>query len=327
MAEIPALGVYLGPLSPLIATLAVTLLWVFLIGALLLCGWPSLLVCKPYEDIESVAQELVVGFAPTVATYPERMMWTLSTGVCILATFLALYLVIRVMLSTASLSRTWRLAAFVWPGVAASLLGLGAAGYLPIPILSDGNDPALIFFHSKLTENFPAAEVLTVSLDMVGVCTAILLALAASWILLPSIHHKGRWADIPRLNGQLQLVLYCGAVVLVAHTLRGATLFNWSVAFFGNDPGGEALNRFAQAMAVGRGVVFTIFLAAIYVPAAISLARRAGVDSPQPVDESWAAPLLRQLTSILAILAPLLSTPIADILGALLGQLDGGAHS
>jgi hypothetical protein len=317
LARVAGLRVYISPCSPFLITLSVMVIWRLLMDRLVLCSWPQ--VCKPFTEIRNALHGLVR--APnTLGAYAERMMWSVSASICIFGTLLVLILILSVLWKTASLSRGWRNAAFLGAGLVVLVLALGAMDLIPIRILDDPDMPALMFLHDGFANDFAGIRDWTVRLDKLGILTALLLGLAAAWLLVPLVKYRERWlAQTPDIGDHLRLILYCGAIVLVAHTLRAATLFTWSLAYVA-EPGGanapvlEDLRRFADAAVMGRGTVNTVFLAAIYLPAAISLGQLASsVESVGKESETWAVSLLRQSASLVAVLAPLLSGPIADL--------------
>jgi len=159
------------------------------------------------------------------------------------------------------------------------------------------------------------------------------LAAAAAVVLL-----AGAWAvlqDVPttaapdnshepalrlRLDG-LRMIFNAGAALLVAGTVEIAMLYQWPAAVFGS---GEELRTAAWLAGAFSGVLFSVILSLVYLPA-VAVLRTAVRNTMSPSD---AAALLdskgfndtapQQIARILQALAPMLTAfPLSMLAGAL----------
>lgn len=95
---------------------------------------------------------------------------------------------------------------------------------------------------------------------------------------------------------RLRLLLYLGAFLLVASTIATSILYRWPEALLGaDDNSGRAnIGRIAGTLSVATGVVHTLLLLGFYLPAALTLTRRAyalarrAIPNPQKTDiQKW----------------------------------------
>jgi hypothetical protein len=186
---------------------------------------------------------------------------------------------------------------------------------------------------------------------------AITLVIASSATLLPI----GKSASIEeyayytrRQTRNLQSVLYAGAVVLVITTFRQNITLRWALDYLQppellNQLVGFSVARYLMGrlevvvsnIVTGTGIMNTLLLTGLYVPAALVLQNRvrglarlavqrekavpeAGLDVPLTKEQTeWIAqhdlalPLKEQLPKIVAILSPMLAGPVGQLLNFL----------
>lgn len=121
----------------------------------------------------------------------------------------------------------------------------------------------------------------------------------------------------------LRIVLYIGTFLLIAGSLRMSALAQWSVAYISSNAVEAAQTLNTSAIAVTGGFN-TLILAAVYLPAAYILQRRAQLfikNSSLEIEEKEKRLKDRELTfnfreslpRLAAILGPLLAGPIGDL--------------
>ena len=163
-----------------------------------------------------------------------------------------------------------------------------------------------------------------------GQITALFLA-ALSSLILPSPGCGDERCLRSRI-GLLRLVLGAGAVLLVVDVLREDALLRWALGFVdpSNKTAVQTLQSLASTIVAGRGVLGTVLLAAIYLPAASILRGQVWAAVPPTIatipeatqwlqDRGLIAPAgVAQLRPMVAVLLPLLtgvfSGPAGDVL-------------
>lgn len=163
-----------------------------------------------------------------------------------------------------------------------------------------------------------------------GQITALFLA-ALSALILPSPGCGDERCLRSRI-GLLRLVLGAGTALLVVDVMREDALLRWAIAFVdpSNKTAANTVQGLASTIVAGRGVLGTVLLAAIYLPAASMLRGQVWNAVPATIatipeatqwlqDRGLIAPsAAAQLRPIVAVLLPLLtgvlSGPAADVL-------------
>jgi hypothetical protein len=155
-------------------------------------------------------------------------------------------------------------------------------------------------------------------LDAMAVAVTALLALAASTVLYsPKAQSETETEHLQQQMRSLLFILYTGAVFLVLAILRLSAILHWSVAYL--QPMADhkvALFLFENLNAVTTGIVttmgslYTLVLAAIYLPAAIIL-------NLQSKKKDVTLPISVHLLHLAAILGPLLAGPVGELLSRL----------
>ena len=122
----------------------------------------------------------------------------------------------------------------------------------------------------------------------------------------------------------LRIILYTGTVLLVTAILLKKSIYQWSLAYTAQDDAIETARNFVTSLLTLEGGFYTLVLAAAYFPAALVLQRRAELLAGPSLDETEKEIKLKEhgmnfslqesLPRILAILAPFLTGPVADLL-------------
>jgi hypothetical protein len=121
-------------------------------------------------------------------------------------------------------------------------------------------------------------------------------------------------------NRRLKTVLFAGAAVLVAGILELDSLYRWAASVAGITEPENAATLISAAAAVPTGTFFSLFLAAVYIPAALILRERGtalvrialpGAGLPEQVrwleENGLTTPVSSQITALVALLGPVLA--------------------
>jgi hypothetical protein len=162
-------------------------------------------------------------------------------------------------------------------------------------------------------------------LDMAGISMATFFALTTSRLLrcksetTYDANQSGSSSTLlKKQTSLLCMMLYIGSFVLIVSTLRLRTILNWSLEFLQPYPGAESkelpfilngLKSYISNLTTLMGLFYTLILAAIFVPAALILKKRAGDQA------GLVTPLSEQLLRLAAMVGPLLAGPIGEIVG------------
>lgn len=161
--------------------------------------------------------------------------------------------------------------------------------------------------------------------DSLGYAAAFSLVLASFAILFPP--HSADAKGLEQLSermGDLRLVLYVGTLMLVTTVLLTRAIFQWSLAFIVQEKQSlETAEAFYSSLTSMEGGFFTLVLAAVYLPTAFILQRRAHLLKLPPGQESKKEEILKargltfsfteSLPRIVAILGPLLAGPVGEL--------------
>lgn len=159
----------------------------------------------------------------------------------------------------------------------------------------------------------------------------VLSAILATCAILYSPNDNSSSAGLKQLSIKmkyLQLILYVGTIMLIVGVLHIRAVYNWSFAFILRDEEGiKVAERFFSNLLAAEGGFFTLILAAIYLPTAFILRRRAESLIGLPEKNSEREVLLKDygltfsfmesLPKVIAILSPFLAGTIGDLLGKL----------
>jgi hypothetical protein len=182
-------------------------------------------------------------------------------------------------------------------------------------------------FQQTIVNDVPRIVEITNRLNSLGNGAAFLLILTSCAILLRDYRSSAPngLTDLSTSMKSLRFILYVGTCLLVAAVLLKKSLYQWSLAFASRD---EQLAKVGEAFLSSflsvEGGFYTLMLAAMYLPAAYVLYKRAWTLKNLPEEETKKEEMLKEhgmtfsltesLPRILAILGPLLAGPIGDLL-------------
>jgi hypothetical protein len=129
---------------------------------------------------------------------------------------------------------------------------------------------------------------------------------------------------LAKKRDHLTTVLYASTILLVVGIFLWDQNFTWAVSFIEDDPIASETGKFFTSVTATLGGFFTLLLAGIYLPAAFILHERAklaieaaGVrwqDVPAELEKrGFTISFSQSLPRILAIAAPLLTGPVAEL--------------
>ena len=184
------------------------------------------------------------------------------------------------------------------------------------------------------------AEPFVIAVEVMAPLALVGLAIAVSLILFRAKGIRDRKSELTiaarasalaRAQKRIRLLLYVGALALVAGTLQATALYTWAMSMIDLAPYGSSYSNASdipQAMGILNGSFYSIFLAGIFVPAIIQLRRQASrlanVAMPSAVakernkwleENAIEGTFPRQLVSALAVIAPLIAGgPLVSLL-------------
>lgn len=277
-------------------------------------------------DVPAEAWRSLPGPEAAVADLAARLTW----GIAVLAFCLAfLAALVMCLLVTWKASPLRRRVFVVVGAVLVSSLGI-VAGLM-------GNPLTLPELADVLEEGFRRMGLADGSFLLhffngLAMSVALLLTFAASATLLDPASGNRDTEHLKRQARRLRHVLYAGAAVLIAGSAQAAAMHRLPVAYL-NEPWAHALEAAAQTAALATGTLWTLFLAAVYLPAATILrerfvreAREALPEAGDAEHKKWLADHgldlspAQQLKRVVAVLGPLLtSLPLAGLFDLLAG--------
>lgn len=278
-----------------------------------------------------------------VAVYAGRLPWVVVYAVSFITNLFMLLTGLYVVWSSlrerfGKGGRAWALGGVLAAGLLLSLV--------PWALATEENMPVLVPLINCLLK-----VDLTGALDVVALGNgfafgvsgvAVLASCAALWPV-----GKPREQAVAEIAGRmsyLRALLYVGMIALVVSILRMTALFHWALAFLpspDDDRAAQLIARVTSNVTSGEAAAYTLLLAAIYVPAAFVLRRRAralippekvrvkksqdGKEGKVQSGEEWleehgltvAGSLQEILPKLAAILAPLLVGSVGELLKGL----------
>jgi hypothetical protein len=188
----------------------------------------------------------------------------------------------------------------------------------------------LVIFEKAITEDVPAIAQITNFLNSLGNAAAVSLLFATCATLLPSEEtYPEGMKQLSKRMKYLRFILYSGTLLLVVTILLKKAIFQWSLAYTSQEEGVAEIGRnFVSVLLSMDGAFYTLILAAIYIPAALVLQRRARLLADLSVDETEKEMKLKEygltfsfaesVPRIIAILGPLLIGPVGELLNSAL---------
>lgn len=319
---------------PLAALLATGLFSTLIVNSVITCGLPEREVqrrCIPHEpDVTSVITAGHTVVSRPFAELRGRLTWSISM---LFFAFTITATLVMILKSSIDACRSLRL-----PFKTVMLITIGL--FLVMAALMGvllGWGQSLDFNKQFLTttvyriasaEPFVTAVVAMAPVSLVG------LAISVSLILLRSNSMSNNKLSLQaRVNAlgsdqrRVRLLLYVGALALVAGTLQASALYSWAGTMLDLRNYGYAAD-ITNTMGILNGSFYSILLAGIFAPAMVqlrvqarSLAEEAKPDVPAAERNKWldengiAGTVPRQLYSALAVAGPLIAGgPIVALL-------------
>lgn len=188
-------------------------------------------------------------------------------------------------------------------------------------------------------EPFVKAVVIMAPVALVGIAIAVSLILYhidRMPVRRPELTVAARASVLARAQKRIRLLLYVGALALVAGTLQASALYTWAMTLLTLPSGSTYFSNateLPQAMGILNGSFYSIFLAGVFVPAIVQLRRQAARLANLALPAASAAErskwleehaiegtFPRQLVSALAVIAPLLAGgPLVSLLELIAG--------
>jgi uncharacterized membrane protein HdeD (DUF308 family) len=194
------------------------------------------------------------------------------------------------------------------------------------------NEEAYMPVMAKLLEKTVAVDVKNINqivnrVNSIGLASAFSLVLASCAVLLPTTK-KGLdgLKQLSKKMSNLRAILYVGTLMLVSGVLLIRSLLSWSKTFI-PQTSTEIADIFTSGVLNTSGGLYTMILAAVYLPAAFILQRRARSLTVRREDEAEKEKILKEsnltfsftesLPRIAAIVAPLMAGPVGELLSRL----------
>ncbi len=239
------------------------------------------------------APEILSGIGPVdqtkVAAYVARASWTLINGVHLLACIAGIItavIVINSALSDEYDKNTRRLIILMVLLLAAD----AAVGAALLTAIKDASSPAQQLLRATVGQYMGSINKYQRLGDAWSLTATLCLAAAACATVWQSNVNKRLKADeVAKRVRLLRPILYVGAAMLVIAVLRLSATHAWAVSYLPPDTDlGKAVTTLTRGIIGTLGVVFTLLIAGIYLPAAIILRARVREIAPsQPDPNEW----------------------------------------
>lgn len=266
----------------------------------------------------------------TIERHTKRLTWVLFTGMFVLACagvfFTALYLPDRVQGGRKHPARL--------------LLGLAAlyAGYGLIRWLLDSTyDTVYEEIVGLLQRDNGYLPRLSSFFDVAGNSAAFALAVATTLLLWHPLsffrdEEKEFDAKLVELSGRkkyLRIILYAGTILMVIGIIRMRALLGWVQSFVMQGGLQGSVDEFSKVLVSFQGVLYSLLLVAVYLPARQIITERArslpfesedATNRQAKLDAAGFGPVAENtfkdyLPKAAAILAPLFTGPLMDLVG------------
>lgn len=303
---------------PVIAPLVVIATFFVFYKGFLFCSATN--PCSPLS-----AAEILAGVSNSdqtrVAAYVARATWTLVNGVHLLACLVAIVtagvVIDHALMPEYETKVRWLIILIV------VALALDVSLLVAWWTAGDVWSPAQQLLRATVGQKVPGINKynrLAEALSLGGTLSLAAAACATLWQ-----RHAGADEDEQQLLKRVRLlrpVLIVGAVTLVIAILRLSVTHAWGASFL---PPDSALAKNLASLITGivgsLGTVYTLLMAALYLPAAIILrARVMKLATTQQDPQTWLSnngldlSISKVVPRVIALLAPLLAGPLGDLL-------------
>ena len=287
------------------------------------------LVCSPANPCTPLsAAEILSGVSnldqTRVAIYVARASWALINGVQVLASFAAIVtavLVIYQALPVAEYPVRWKWMLILIVVVAAADISLVVAIFTAKDVYS----PAQTLLRATVGQVVPSIHLSNRLVDTVSLTGTFSLATAACATLWQHDVNDDNEPELIQRVNLLKPILYVIAITLAIAVLKFSATLGWAASYLPPEMDiGKSVVSLVRGIVATMGTVFTLFVAGVYLPAALllrarvrKLALRQKPDDPDGWLRSHGLTLSFQqyLPRVIALLGPLLAGPLGELLG------------
>ncbi|HEX8635751.1 MAG TPA: hypothetical protein VF703_16500 [Pyrinomonadaceae bacterium] len=278
---------------------------------------------KPQPNLDSQVELVTLDQQP-FAELRGRLTWSISVLFFALTIAVTFAVILRAIIDALVSFRLLPAILIVFV-----VAGVIAGRYLPSGHTFKFNDA---FLNGTVFRVSPADDYVD-AIEFMGPMVLVGLAIAVSLILLwinrlmdpkSKLSLAAKLSVLARQQKRVRLLLYVGALTLVAGTLQASALYAWAMSMLTQPanvtPYSSNLSDIPQVMGILNGAFYSIFLAGIFVPAIAQLRGQAylfadlQMPNASPAERSkWLAEhevggtVPKQLISALAVFAPLLA--------------------
>ena len=275
--------------------------------------------CSPYT-----ATEILSGVSPPdqikVAAYVARASWTLINGVHVLACVLAIVtasIVIYQALSEYKQSTRWMAVLIV--------IALAADISLFVALWTAAKDtysPAQQLLRATVGQVVPWINKFNRFGDALSITGTFCLAVAACATLWHrDVKNELNEEHVVKRVRLLRPVLYVAAATLVIALFRLSATHAWGISYLPSDNEfGRAVGTLTTGIVRTMGIVFTLLIGGIYLPAALLLRMRLRQVAASKEDpEAWITSqgmnlsIPQFLPRVIALLSPLIAGPLGEL--------------
>lgn len=311
--------------APLIAIVGTVATHFLFYGRFLLCPSDNQ-TCIRF-DPAPMLRGVKTAFTSDPSVYVGGAMWVLASGAHVLVNLAALFAsvyVIREGIGERAKGKRGALtiALFIaWAALLALMPSMQLTGDTGAP------GPRLLL--ETVGRMLPSINTYNRLFDALGLTVGVMLAVAACAAIRRDAVEDAEGKTLRRRMRLLRTILYAGAAALVVSVIRLSVTLNWGGSFLpaATPPAVSESATLITGIVNTLGIYYTILLAAVYAPAALVLRRRANaLASQQPPEkqDEWlkarglALSFTEYLPRVVAILAPLLAGPVADLVKSVL---------
>lgn len=273
-------------------------------------------------DTGPMLQAAKKAFTSDTSVYVGGVLWTLASGLRLLVSLsvlIAAAFVIREGIGKHAKGRRGALTLALITAWAAAISLLASSGAI------DRDMPGFRLMSGTIGRTLPDIVKYNVLFDALGLTVGVVLAVAACAAIRRDAAQDTE-ESLSRRMWLLRRVLYAGAAALVVSVAWLSVTLNWAGSFLpgADTPAGKEVSTLIAGIVNSLGISYTLLLAALYLPAALVLRGRThalAVARQQPPDkrDEWlkarglALSYAEYLPRLVAVLAPLLVGPVADL--------------